>query len=264
MSKSERASELWESRKEEVLNLYIHENMSAEKIGKIYGCWGSTVICWLDKWGVKRRKIRHNAIYNLNYKIFDNIDSEHKAYWLGFMFADGHISNQDTIMLTVQKKDVEIIHKWKEFLSAEHPISNDTHNNPSLNIKCKYLCDRFRQLGYTNRKSYSIDFNKIINNIPDNLRNHFIRGMVDGDGCIKVYNYSYLKKPQYHFGYTGLEYVCEFIKEYLSLDRKLVKETDITYTCVTRDLNKILNIRDFLYKDSSIWLSRKHDVFFSL
>lgn len=31
--------------------------------------------------------------YSLNEHYFDNIDCDEKAYWLGFLFADGAISN---------------------------------------------------------------------------------------------------------------------------------------------------------------------------
>ena len=29
--------------------------------------------------------------YNYNEKYFETIDSEHKAYWLGFLYADGYV-----------------------------------------------------------------------------------------------------------------------------------------------------------------------------
>ena len=85
--------------------------------------------------------------------------------------------------------------------------------------------------------------------------------MFDGDGSIRIYNYEYLKKPQYHFGITGLKNVCEFIKNYLNIDRKIVKESDITYTCVTRDLNKIKEIYEKLYFDATIYMDRKYNTF---
>ena len=29
--------------------------------------------------------------YNYNEKYFETIDNEHKAYWLGFLYADGYV-----------------------------------------------------------------------------------------------------------------------------------------------------------------------------
>ena len=123
------------------------------------------------------------------------------------------------------------------------------------------MCQRLYDIGFHNRKSWSIDLDKILKSIPSDLENHFIRGLFDGDGCIKYYQCSYIKNRQFHFGVTGVKNVCEYIKDKFKIDRKLVFEGNKTYTVVTRDITIILNIFDYLYRDATIYLDRKYKTF---
>ena len=85
--------------------------------------------------------------------------------------------------------------------------------------------------------------------------------MFDGDGCLKYYSYPYLKKPQLHFGYTGVKNVCEFIKDFFDINRDLIFEGNVTYTVVSRDPNKIIEICTYLYNNSTIYLKRKYEIY---
>lgn len=54
-----------------------------------------------------------------NENIFDVIDSEEKAYWLGFLFADGYISSsKNTIELSLALKDKEHLEKFAKFMGG--------------------------------------------------------------------------------------------------------------------------------------------------
>ena len=258
MHKSNGGFEFWDKEKDKIIKLYS-EGVSSNKIAEIYDCNGSTILTHLKRWGVSIRKQRYNSIYNTDIYYFSNIDSEEKAYWIGLLLADGHISKNEVLSLCM--KDLDVIEKFKKSLKSEHPIKFDRYGNPFISIKCKKYYEDLTNMGFHNRKSYEIDLSKILSYIPKKLIHHFIRGLFDGDGSIKVYKYDYLKNPQYHFGFTGLKEVCEFVKSYLNIDRKLVKESNITYTCVTRDLNKIREIYEILYSDASIYMDRKFNVF---
>ena len=54
---------------------------------------------------------------NINYSYFKNIDTEYKAYILGFIFADGSIltniagNRENTITVSIQKEDSYILTK---------------------------------------------------------------------------------------------------------------------------------------------------------
>lgn len=259
MHKSNGGFEFWEKEKDNIIRLYIKDNICIKQIASIYNCNYSTILNYLRKWSVFIYNDRSNAKYKVDLNYFSNINNQEKAYWVGLLLADGHLSKQGKLMLTM--KDLDIIEKFKKSLSSEHPIRYDSHNNPGITISCKNINNDLLRLGFNNRKSYNVDFIKILSNIPDELMHHFVRGLFDGDGCFKVYRYDYLDKPQYHFGFTGLKEVCEFVKDFLKIDRKLVKESDLTYTCVSRNPDKIREIYNILYKDANIYLDRKYDLF---
>ena len=114
-----RNDEWYEDNKDEILKLY-NEGLSYEKICETLSCGRSKLIQKLQEWNIPKRPrikrpIRHNALYNVDYEYFDNIDNEHKAYWLGFLLADGHV-NEHVIMIGLQKADLKTIEDFKKDL----------------------------------------------------------------------------------------------------------------------------------------------------
>ena len=259
MHKSNGGKEFWEKEKDKVIDMYVNQEMRTGEIAKLYNCWNTTVANHLKEWGFDLNKERHNAIYKVDTHFFDEIDTEEKAYFLGLLLADGHISTRNAIMLTM--KDIDIIEKYKKEIKSNKEIKQDKYGNYYLNITSKTICDTLRRYGFHNRKSYEFDIDKILKSIPELLLHHFVRGMFDGDGSIQIYEYDYLKKPQYHLGYTGLQNIVDFIKRYFDLHTKTVKETDITFTCVTSCTKDIKRIFNLLYKDATVYIDRKYNTF---
>lgn len=179
--------------KNKIIDLYVNNNIPAKQIGRLYGCSYGAILRQLDKWGIERHE-RPNSIYKLNSHYFDNIDTEHKAYWYGFLFADGHV-NDKVVMLTLQIGDKDMIEAYAKDLETDIPISYVKDNAVGLNIACKTMCNSLLEKGFNHRKSYDADIREIASYVPDELVHHFIRGMFDGDGCVAVYKYDYLKSP---------------------------------------------------------------------
>lgn len=259
MHKSTGGYEFWDSIKDEVIDKYINQKRTSNSIGEDYGCSGSTVDRHLERWGIERRKERCNSKYSFDIHFFDVIDTEEKAYILGLLLADGHISKNNAIMLTL--KDIDIIKKYLVAIHSDTPIKIDRYGNYAANITSVSMANRLRDIGLSNRKSYYIDLERVLSNIPKHLEHHFVRGLFDGDGSIKIYHYKYLKKPQLHFGYTGLLNVVEYVRDYFGIKTKMVKESDITYTCVSSCRSTICDVYKILYKDATIYIDRKYKTF---
>ena len=255
----------WEKHKDNIINEYVNNKKSADAICKQYNCDGSSIIRHLREWGISIRNSasdRYNNVYDVDVHYFDSIDTEHKAYWIGYIFADGHIAKSMHLMFGCQTADIDVLEKIKTDLSCTSLIKINKDNNPILNICSKHMCQTLLDMGFTHTKSYEVDFEKIISHIPNHLLHHFIRGMFDGDGSIRYYNYDYVKGYQYHFGYTGLKEVCEFVAKFLKLKTKIVRERDTnTYTLKTANAPMIKYIYNTLYKDATIYCERKYNTF---
>ena len=248
---------VWYDENKDIIMEKYHNNERVEDIAIELQCSRYMLYQKFNEWNISRRnkikaKPRSNAIYTINYEYFKKIDTEHKAYWYGFLLADGYV-NERELSLCVKNTDIDIVQIFAEDIETDVPIKYDKYGNPFITIVCKELSKSLLDKGFHNRKSWSIDFDYIKSFVPDELFNHFIRGMFDGDGCLKYYSYPYLKKPQLHFGYTGVKNVCEFIKDFFDINRDLIFEGNVTYTVVSRDPNKIIEICTYLYNNSTIY-----------
>ena len=59
------------------------------------------------RWGIKTRSLSDShKVYYLNENYFEKIDTEEKAYWLGFIYADGYITG-DKLGISLAKCDKE-------------------------------------------------------------------------------------------------------------------------------------------------------------
>lgn len=132
-----------------------------------------------------------NKIHIYNETYFNEIDTEEKAYWLGFLYADGWVS-RDSHQFSLCLKSSDILHLVK-FRDIITPTGKIMQKNVKLGDKifsahtfggCNGpLRNTLVAKGCTPRKSLTLQFpNSQI--VPNNLRKHFIRGYFDGDGSV--------------------------------------------------------------------------------
>lgn len=211
----------------------------------------------------KRRK------YNINSDYFEIIDSEDKAYWLGYLMADGNISksnkngNYDRLTVNCSPKDIEHLSKFKKCLDYEGDIkSSHKHHNTKnfdydiseVRINCLKMCNDLILLGVVPNKTGKESFPQLENS----LKRHFVRGFFDGDGSLT-------KKGYFRIGSCSLkilEDISSFIKDEINEVLKIYSTDKYNYTFYTFDSgSQVRNkkIMDLLYKDSSIYLQRKYE-----
>ena len=124
-------------------------------------------------------KLKYHT-YNENY--FNEIDTPDKAYWLGFLSADGYITTGYRWGVEIKIDDKPHLEKLNICLESNITIRTRKRKTGaescSLQFKNKQMYDSFVKWGFTHNKSHEIVFPSI----PKNLRLHFIRGVIDGDG----------------------------------------------------------------------------------
>lgn len=216
--------------------------------------------------------------YTLDEHIFDSIDSEEKAYWLGFLMSDGYNhENKNCVALRLQEGDKEILEKFKIFLKTNTPIYTFTRvtktnklvrNYCELNICSPYFSRQLAKLGCVQRKTYTLEFPTI----PEYLYSHFIRGFFDGDGCLSVKERTNRRKKygtcmSYQFTIVGRQCVLEKIQEILVSSLNISKlplknRSDTFIKTIYYGGRKVVSIiMNYLYKDATIYLKRKYDLY---
>lgn len=201
--------------------------------------------------------------YEFDNNFFKEINAEEKAYWLGFLFADGNIYKAQ-MTLKLKQTDEQHLLKFKQSLSSEHPIhrgKNSSHSNSyysSFFIGSKELCGDLIKLGITPKKSFTIKFPQI----PEELYSHFIRGYFDGDGNIYINT-----KKNNHKVWSIFSGSKDFI---LTIKSIIESKLNITiglhkqgngYKIYGSNKKSVKSFCDYIYQDASIYLDRKRNNF---
>lgn len=132
--------------------------------------------------------------YSVDESFFDRIDTEEKAYWLGFITADGPVYSTPRgrpcgIAIDLATRDAGHLEKWKQSIQSSHPIRLRTRisgnggrwEKARIDINSMKLAQALGVLGVVPAKSLIV---KPCTRIPESLLRHYWRGIFDGDGCI--------------------------------------------------------------------------------
>jgi DNA-binding transcriptional regulator WhiA len=174
-----------------ICKLYFDDKLSTIKIGELYDVNHNTVYRFLKRHGkIPRKMNEYIRKYTITDDYFKSIDSFDKAYFLGFLYADGSLNLQNySVSLSLASKDLEILKLFKKYTKFSGNVvtrasKNKKHSDVSTVVI--YNQDFYNNAlltGLTPRKSLTISF-PTIEVLPKELYWHFIRGYFDGDGCI--------------------------------------------------------------------------------
>jgi len=203
--------------------------------------------------------------------IFDNIDTEEKAYWLGFLYADGAISSSPlkegkknyNVELSLKINDKEHLKKFYTFSKATTKFIEDSYRC-RVTLNDKHLWEKLVEYGCIYNKSLTLQFPN--ENIFKNksLIRHFIRGYFDGDGCVSYVNKEHSKLNIQVLGTEIflsklLTYCPDKLKD-LSLRHNHNNPNESTMFFNTSN-KKAITFLKFIYNNSSIYLERKYNRF---
>lgn len=234
--------------------LHLKKKISVTKIQKIYGISRTT----LNK-GSKKYKIPiiNNSKAIFNYDYFEKIDSEEKAYWLGFIAANGNVregkKSVNLFQLSLKLSDSSHLEIFKDAINFKKPILKD-HFRCRLMLADVVFCKNLIDKGVVPRKSLILKF-PTEEQVPTELIRHFIRGYFDGNGCIS--------NPLERAISVSLLGTNDFLKKCLETigheDRKLIKDKRNTNVqmFILNGKNAI-NFLNLMYKDSNVFLQRKY------
>lgn len=239
--------------KNDIVN-YIKNNTTVVDVAKILN-----VPYYAVKNFMSKNNIRHKD-FRFNHNFFENIDNEEKAYWLGFLMADGCVyKKQDHYILTLslQVGDKSHIEKFHNAIESNRNIwhcYSKGHGSFNSQHWSDKMCGDLIKLGCTPRKSLTLEFP----NIKKELLHHFIRGYFDGDGCV---SFKSSNNIQIAFACGSLTFL-ENIKFYMELSPKIYHRPNSNcYTIVACGNKKVFNFYKKLYSNANIYLDRKKSIF---
>lgn len=109
---------------------------------------------------------------------FDAINTEEKAYWLGFLVADGYVNSIGRIQMCLSKRDSSHLQRLRRSLKSHHAVRFH-RGSVVLQLCSKTMAQSLARHGMVSGKDnrfWPTSFNPV-------LLRHYVRGFVDGDGC---------------------------------------------------------------------------------
>ena len=166
----------------------------------------------------RKKNSEAHTKYPCNNTYFDNIDTMDKAYLLGFICADGFVTDRNEIGIGVAEKDKKIVEFFQQQLQSSKPIVRKDGKHPSveLRIQNNYLCEQLMKLGVFPNKSLILDIKTIIANakLSEKQISAFLLGYFDGDGCISKAHRQIDTKEYFEMNITGTLETIQYFKDY--------------------------------------------------
>lgn len=222
---------------------------------------------------------RKNRTFNDRY--FNDISTPNQAYWLGFIYADGWISSHkrsngqgDASLcyefgIELQRQDEYILHEFNQQIGGVHTVYQRT--------KSPRVCDG-NTIGVTESsviRIYSnpfvqgllkngIDFNKTNSErfpvVSDSLFPDFLRGYIDGDGCIYEMKPGKLAVHITNANQGALIHIQRRLSDLYDIHTSLYSETERKHRLCCFRVNDVRKLLDVIYYDpQSIKLTRKYN-----
>lgn len=232
---------------EEIFRLYFEEKKTIKQIHKILNVGKSSIDKMLKKRGGGRAKTEmYLNKLNLDVDFFEKLDTAEKAYWFGFIAADGNIYI-NRLQIGLAKKDLGHLEKFVQRINYKGKIHKDGRHY-KLIITRKKMVDDLKKLGLTYNKTLILN-ERIFDCVPDEFIPAFMHGYFDGDGC-----FTKLKSGYKQFSLLGN-------KEFLSKFKRLLKEFDIECSDIKHD--KRTKQTYFFYGSMSRTVDKWIDLFYS-
>lgn len=258
---------IWTEDQINYITTEYQKHHSVPTIAKQFGVSAQAIRTVLRKAGVEVLSLQQlkQLEFPRNSNFFETIDTPAKAYWLGFLYADGYISKENTIRINLKKDDEQHLNKFMqaiEYTNGKIKYSTKTVDDKAyyqayVGIRDSKMKKDLADKGCVNNKSLIITFP--YDKMPTSLYSHFIRGYFDGDGCLTWSISGKAKSRNYKINFTGTESMLNSIKEILGKSNLALEYKKNYYVLNINGNKQLKNILAYIYQDATedIYLTRK-------
>lgn len=243
------------------------QGQSIKKLSKDFKVHPNSIKLILEKNNINIRSLRESRKNEkTNSSIFKKIDTEEKAYWLGFLAADGNVYTTK-ISSNLQYSDRNHLKKFNNFLGnpTEVKYTSQFRNGKefkycSIAVYSAEMAEDLIKHGVVKNKSLILEPPLFLTD--KKLQLSWIRGYFDGDGGVSI-----TEKPRRAQMYcTGTYKVLKWIVEVLDLNTEpfLEHRCKKTYRIHRNGWNICRDKLSLLYEDATIFLDRKYNLYLKL
>ncbi len=246
-----------------IVNRYV-AGESAQQLCQAYGVSYRPIDRILRAHNVPRRSAAQTATrYPKNETFFDAIDTEEKAYWLGMLYADGSVSRDKMLEMTLAIKDKPLLRRLSICLYGADRLRDYRSNafpNTRITLCSRHVYAALQRLGCHPRKSATLLF-PTSDQVPVSLVRHFVRGYFDGDGGVTVTN-PHDRTPGAAISIVGTRAFLTAMQDWFvthDIESKLyvMKHTTVVLSLHVSRVASVHRFHEVVYQNASIWLPRK-------
>lgn len=244
-----------------------YKEMTISEIAEILNRSPNAIRLKANRMGFKK------SPYHCDYHYFDKIDTEEKAYWLGFIAADGWVNKNEracsgAVGIELQYGDINHLKKFNKCINGNYKITDrwrectistipgKTAHSCTIRIFSLIMYEALEKYGLAGNKTYNMKMPQL----REDLYRHFLRGYFDGDGRFGLSN----NRIWVSFITASKSFNDDLIHFISSLDigiNEFSYTNDYGTTMYSPEISKIadkLLFLDYIYKDSNIYLDRKY------
>lgn len=202
--------------------------------------------------------------YTVNDNYFNKIDREDKAYWLGFLYADGYIT-KGGFGISLMSTDKEHLQLMLDDMDSNYKIKtyiNSNKNKYGATCYCRVLINsqemrrHIISYGIVEHKSLILEPPKVKFGTKE-LERHFLRGFFDGNGSV-----SGLKRKTYALKIVSTNSFLNWFAGKINYKYKKLhkrRSSDIVSSLEIAGINMVKKYGGYLYNNSTRYLKRKYN-----
>lgn len=231
------------------LKMYIDDKIPMYKVAEQLKISVKSFSAYIKKKNVDMRFTYKRPNVTFNHDFFKNINTETRAYWLGFIMADGNVY-KNRLSIELGSVDENHLKKFIKDIEAQNLEIKHRKNRSTciVSIVSKELVEDLIKLGVVYNKTK----NAIMPNLKKELVPSFIRGYFDGNGYITKNP----KKIQTVIVVGSSDLTNSIFEELKNFEFKI--DDYKTYKkLVLYKKKQTLSFYDCLYSNANIFLDRK-------
>jgi hypothetical protein len=207
------------------------------------------------------------------YNILSNKDSNF-YYLIGLICTDGTLRYPKddklknigySFSISVNINDIETINSLQNLFGGKTTTRKDNTANWYISNK-KFVEYLLNVVGLTSNKTYSLNVSKWFESLEQEFKIDFLRGVIDGDGSIKIFNKHFRTFNICTASESFKDMIVSFLTTYYSDNVKVEKNKSRNYYYIRYNGRYMIDFLNDIYNNLSkkIYLKRKYNTFIEI